>query len=711
MKWNEYSTWKSNLKKIIRVLIILFIINGIYLAIFKTFQSWDSDPDRGAIVLEHSKFKDDYKTLYPNADSPEEVRDWQGWSPSDSMWFYTTTQGSDLMPYDFFMVLEKKDSQELIRSNENMDSYRYIVLKPTFSNPDGLPVGFVKDKYNGDEYVGFTCAACHTAQVNYKGVAMRVDGAPAMSDMETFIDDANSALLQTNSDEAKQKRFVKAVLDRNGFWEWLTGGRNYTSEEEVLEDLKKYASRLQVYATINKSEYKKGNKEYDLKYGYARLDAFGRIFNRTLQHVLNRDAIEKVLASVLPKDKLKTVLKGIKDDILTNDEFDHILDRIRPLLSNEELLQVSKEIFNSPNAPVSYPYMWDVPNHDYLQWNGIAANAGVGPLARNTGEVIGVFGTLDWQAKRKYTLNSILLGAKETKVSFRSSVDAHNLERLENHLNDLYSPLWPEDKLTKIDHKKAEKGEELFKEYCASCHHSINRTDPYRKVVASFINLKQSGTDTTMAMNALTRTGASGILKNKYISAFIGNMVTPEQAPVALLFLGVTKNVLLTPDYDRNFIRRWYGFVYNVAATFFRNKIKPSLRAGTYTPSTTVGPFNALAAYKSRPLNGIWATAPYLHNGSVPTLYDLLLPSKKDLTDKDGVFHPTAENLYRPDKFLVGSREFDPVKVGFITKGYDDVGFTFDTSLPGNYNTGHSYKMDELTDEERWQLVEYLKTL
>ena len=106
--------------------------------------------------------------------------------------------------------------------------------------------------------------------------------------------------------------------------------------------------------------------------------------------------------------------------------------------------------------------------------------------------------------------------------------------------------------------------------------------------------------------------------------------------------------------------------------------------------------------YKGRPLNGIWATAPYLHNGSVHNLYQLLLPAAE-----------------RDKKFWVGSHDFDPVGVGFkIDKG----GSELDTSLPGNSNAGHEYGtgvseddngdgLDKLTDEERKQLVEYMKTL
>ncbi len=94
--------------------------------------------------------------------------------------------------------------------------------------------------------------------------------------------------------------------------------------------------------------------------------------------------------------------------------------------------------------------------------------------------------------------------------------------------------------------------------------------------------------------------------------------------------------------------------------------------------------------YKARPLNGIWATAPYLHNGSVPNLDELLKPAAQ-----------------RAQKFRVGSREFDAERVGFRT----DVGdFEFDTALPGNSSAGHEYSL-ALTDLERKQLIEYMKSL
>jgi hypothetical protein len=117
-------------------------------------------------------------------------------------------------------------------------------------------------------------------------------------------------------------------------------------------------------------------------------------------------------------------------------------------------------------------------------------------------------------------------------------------------------------------------------------------------------------------------------------------------------------------------------------------------------------------AYKPRPLAGVWATPPFLHNGSVPNLYELLSPVNE-----------------RSKRFFVGRREFDPVKVGFVTepvKGSTS-GFWMDTTKPGNLNIGHEFSSGYdpnkaasgqgpagiigplLTPAERMDIIEYLK--
>ena len=124
-----------------------------------------------------------------------------------------------------------------------------------------------------------------------------------------------------------------------------------------------------------------------------------------------------------------------------------------------------------------------------------------------------------------------------------------------------------------------------------------------------------------------------------------------------------------------------------------------------YRPNGIVGNLG----YKSRPLDGIWATPPYLHNGSVPDIEALLSP----LAD-------------RPKTFWLGHREYDPKRLGYRSDKLSG-GFEFDTSKRGNHNTGHLFADApaadgkctpmpgrigyKLSPDDRMALIEFLKTM
>lgn len=711
-------------RRLFKWLVLLGIVLALILAAGKAYQNWDDDPDRGAIAIEQGAFGENYSTpIYLD----------QGWDANDSLWYYNTTQGSALIPYDFFIALEQSDSVTPFRDNGLIDKYRYLPQKPTFFNRDGLPVGFVKESYKGNDYVGLTCAACHTGQVNYKGHALRIDGGSAMADMVGFLTDLEKSMAATVIPGDKNQRFITRVLELNN---------SYNNAEAVQADLKRWARKIRLYNTINHSS---------VEYGYARLDAFGRIYNRVLEHVISRDQLRDVLlgvtkagetdASLLTQAQVDKVLEGISETIIGDLQFARIIDRLMsdkegyPNLALPDMERIKVLIFNEPNAPVSYPFLWDIVQSDYVQWNGLASNAGVGPLGRNTGEVIGVFGILDWTAhKRGWSLSSLLTGqrGKSYQIDFSSSIDLVNLSRLESHLKSLTSPVWPtidtgtnnpEQKKAneifgklpewQIDGTKIRLGRQLYAEYCESCHEVIDRTDWNRIVVANMSNIDLMATDRAMAENSVNYTGYSGNFKNTYQSESVGSLVIKDRAPVVQILTAATMGEVATePDPDKWWPRRALDWLYMLAKSFFDNEIKASVKSGDYWPDTTAAPYNSLLAYKARPLNGIWATAPYLHNGSVPSIYDLLLPIKRDIDP--------AEGLYRPTEFKVGSREFDPVKIGLRTEGYE--GFNFSATKRGDFNTGHEYgtahapavngtKQEPLTEEERRALVEYIKTL
>ena len=669
---------------------------------------WDSDPDRGATIVETDAFGDVAKSIrYLD----------QGWNASETLWFDGVTQGSDLVPYDFFLVLEQPNGR-LLRDNETMNNkYRYLVRKPTYSNRDGLPVGFVKDNYQGKDFMGYTCAACHTNQINYKGVGIRIDGGPAMADMDTFIDDLAADLSRTMTDPGVQARFVKNVLALG----------NYGSEDEVKADLAKYALRLQTYRMVNKSK---------THYGFARLDAFGRIYNQVLQYVVTAPDVDAAVSELIRSGKVDAndlkrvhffdILKELwAKPVLDGEDRDRLFGSLAQLWASGsmrqkiEVLHIRNSIFNSPDAPVSYPFTWDIPQHDYVQWNGIGSNAGLGPMGRNTGEVIGVFGSMDWSKSDRWTLAGVFSGQgllNTHPINYFSSVNVHNLALIEDKLKTLRRPPWPEDVFGAINQHARWRGKVVFDRYCAACHAEIDPYDASRRIVAHMSAQDEIKTDRTMAVNSVNYAGYSGIVRNSYVAIGPGPILLDRRAPVAALLTKTTTGVVATPDADKWWPRRFAEWLYDVIFSLRSNDIAGSLKSGNYHPDTTAAPLASIVSYKGRALDGIWATAPYLHNGSVPTLYDLLLPAEQ-----------------RPAKFMVGAREFDPKKVGFRTEGYD--GFLFLTNLDGNSNAGHEYgthdsyeinsdgavvlnsdgskkvALPALTDAERWDLVEYLKGL
>lgn len=670
---------------------------GLTLLVGKIYQNADQDPDRGAIGIEKGEFGEGYTTpVYLD----------QGWSKADSLWFYTTTQGSVLLPYDFFIALEQMDSETPFLDPLNIDRYRYLPQKKTLFNKGALPVGFAIENYRNKDYVGYTCAGCHTGQVNYKGTAIRIDGGSAMADMVGFLTALTNSMQQTLDQPEKFKRFTEKVIELDN---------DYDDESNIRNDLAKWTRTIKHYNHLNHSS---------LPYGYGRLDAFGRIYNRVLQHVINRDQLKTALFNMVDKDN-KPLLELAQIELITNDldktivgdqGFAKVLDRLRstdpgyPGFDEAKMDFVKDAIFNEPNAPVSYPFLWDITHSDYVQWNGLANNATLGPLGRNTGEVIGVFAKLDWEVRQSgFSFSAWLTGQenKSHKIKFISSVDGINLERLEGHLRSLKSPVWPQEILGKIDQNKALRGQRLYTQYCLGCHQVIDREDYKRLVTANMSGLDVVGTDPAMAENSVYYAGYAGNFANTYFTDTVGTIVVQEIAPVIQILTAVTKGVVVTPDSDKTWVRRRLDQLYMFTGSMIDNSIRANIKLGNYKPDNAANPYQSLLAYKARPLNGIWATAPYLHNGSVPSLYELLLPKKKP--------EDSAEGKYRPDIFMMGSREFDPAKVGFRDAGY--AGTPFDTSLRGNGNMGHSYGAEDknglraLTDDERWELVEYLKTL
>ncbi|MBI3776347.1 MAG: cytochrome C [Gammaproteobacteria bacterium] len=530
----------------------------------------------------------------------------QGWNDTERNQFYFTPQGSYLIPYAWFLALEQAQNSKPFNDAKHIARIGYLVDDQAYtaSNPDGLPIGFAKEPVsNGDAWLGYTCAACHTGEVRFRGKNIRVDGAPTLADFTLFNQRLIEALQATLNQPRKFERFAQQVLS-------------------TPDATSKAALRAQVAAQLDVMQQIYQRSTPTVPYGNGRVDAFGIIMNEVFARDLHQPLNVKV-----------------------------------------------------PTAQVSYPFLWGTPQLDFVQWNGSANN----PFGRNVGEVLGTFG--------QATLTGPIaqLGTNTAR--------ARELFMLENLVAKLAPPQWPEALLGKIDSEKAARGRALYSAYrngepsCESCHSLRDASGQYpltpaaenlfgvQFVETQMIGLADIGTDPLMALNFATRNAFTGDLAPLLPAPFTGASVLP--APV---LLSIT--VGMAANYSIATAQPPFAAAEKAALIGYRIKA-PGLPP--YVPKN-------LAAYKARPISGIWATAPYLHNGSVPNLYQLLLPPAQRMT-----------------LFGVGSHDFDADAVGYVSED-EDATFLFDTGLPGNSNAGHDYGTD-LTADQRWDLIEFLKTL
>lgn len=231
------------------------------------------------------------------------------------------------------------------------------------------------------------------------------------------------------------------------------------------------------------------------------------------------------------------------------------------------------------------------------------------------------------------------LGAVLDRSTMISTVSVVNLHQLEVIAAKLRPPRW-EEIFGPIDTRRRDRGRGLFRDHCARCH--VAR-------VGELVDAAELGdVDANRAVN--------------FAADLAGR---PNDVVIAELVGRIKRKAFeekgFTADQQRQL-----------------DNGRPAM-------------WRAPKKYMVRPLIALWATAPYLHNNSVPTLDDLLLPPK----DRRAVFY-------------TGRREYDVKHLGFVS---DDDGrnrFKFDTSVPGNRNTGHVFG-DKLSESDRLDLLEYLK--
>jgi uncharacterized protein (DUF2235 family) len=549
----------------------------------------------------------------PKIERPSEVV-WlpQNWTEDQRRRYYHTAQGSELLPYAWFLALEQPrftvKGAPPFRENSYLQGFGFIPDASSLQNPDGLPVGFARDDrfvdpYTGQKNVvlGITCAGCHTGELFFGGKAIRIDAGPSLIDLQKFTEALGFAVTWTYYDPFRFRRFAYRVL----------GPNHSHADRVVLREALKY------YLDTSFTEFKANRHLFPTPEGYGRTDALARIGNFVFGTELNND---------------KNLVTG--------------------------------------DGPVNFPPVWDASWMDWVQYNGSIQQ----PMGRNVGEALGVRSRIN------------LLGYPGEQ--FQNTIHVDNLHEIELLLGGaepgagVWSPKWPEDILGKIDRGAAGKGETLYNELCLHCHQppmfssegrkpehwtksTLSEARQFFKV--TMIPLAEIGTDPKEAQNFHNRTADTGPLGKGIVSATVGLKYITQK----LIDQSYTE-LKLSPEQQEE----WNG----------------------YRENELLAPL----AYKAPPHNGIWATPPYLHNGSVPNLFALLSPISE-----------------RPKVFYLGNKQYDPVKLGLNTdplKGASE----FRTDMPGNSNAGHEFNDGprgngvigrKLSEKERMQIIEYLKTL
>ena len=615
----------------------------------------------------------------------------QNWDEATSRRFHHISQGTSTLPipYEWLLALEQAESSPwglLIPGAKGrfvdpdyLERYGFISAKASPYNPDGLPIGFASTPFQNlagyprvATSVGFTCAACHTGRFNHGETEYIVEGGPSTIDLQRFSYGLRAALAQTALSS-------KAPLPNKRFDRFA---RNVLGD--TYDQIGKAALAQQLVSVL-KANVPVGDV-IDVTEGYGRLDALNRIGNQVFSKNTGR-----------------------------------------------------RENYMAINAPVNFPHIWTASWFDWVQYDGSIMQ----PLVRNAGEALGVHANVD-------------MVAPVDKKRFSSAVPIETLRWIEDSLagdrhpqqarrfGGLQSPKWP-DALGAIDGTLATEGKALYAKHCKGCHlpaldDETIFSDRYFKRIAYEKNGQPVETDETyLSVNVIpvrkiaTDPAQSNVLALRKID-------TAAEPANGFDNMGIDATVCTTAYVAGQYSSRGYArprgegkslvevpvsdgpmvsfalalgaIVQQVDDRWFEDNFVPDAERAEFEGGRP-NCLQAGAGYKARPLNGIWATGPFLHNGSVPTLDDLLRPVDQ-----------------RPRYVRLGGLEFDPVKVGvkqpdLTAQNYPDYvdgEFMLDTAKDGNLNSGHAFGASadgdktgvigpEFSDQQRKALIEYLKTL
>jgi mono/diheme cytochrome c family protein len=595
-------------------------------------------------------------------DPPELSRptaDRVGLSEPERAEFYHLEEGSEVFPLDLFLALERESGDGLF--SQGLERFGFLPDPAGPSNPHGLPVGITaamtRDlQFTGMRMVGVNCAACHVSELQQAGKRVRLDGAGGHADITAFYQGLAKAAQATITDPRRFLRFVTRLRAQTANPVMPTGAASRSAQvfravpqidglekgtdfdqalhRELIDVITQEAQRPAIDITANLT----------LKPGPAETAARAALTTK-LQEGLSPQTLSSRVPSVpsagsavsraAPAQAARQTALDLLSDVVTT---------VRLFKARLQFLLHIAQRMNVNGTPPGFGRIDAFGGARNLLFEG--PQASTAPVSYPHLWNFERLNWVHWDANTTSVLErnigqALGLGAVVHPQTHQSTVSLVNLYRLEQLARKIKPPRW-EEAFGPLDADAARRGAPLFQRYCATCH--AGDPNDERRI----LDLDAIGTDRNRSVNFAAPVGTTP--NDQAIADFLGQVKRR-----AFEEKGLTPAQQLTLEGGR--VAKW----------------------------------RLTRGYVARPLIAVWASAPYLHNNSVPTLEDLLLPPDQ-----------------RPVRFFAGTAEYDRSKVGFATDNRPG-SWEFDTTQPGNSNAGHLWGTRELSRTQRADLIEYLK--
>ena len=608
--------------------------------------------------------------------------------------------------------------------------------------------------------VGTNCALCHSGSMKFNGENVFVEGAPNMLNVRNFFRDMTGSAIKTMVKPKLLTAYLQQLRDK----ELIPDESDDSIKERADVFVEQFKQSIiggkkdRFVKAIKGALSQVGDGEWDIFDGDGFGDTETAVLSAELSKKENQEKVAEQLAKFLALSYPNVSFDQVKN---TPSLWNRMMWLAMILNVNPQLAQtaegygrtdafgrISNAVARGDNllplvAPVSFPPMWSMEYTSLFHYNGNTNSV----IMRNVGQSFG--------------LGALLLDDKYT-----ASSNLGNLNKMEKLIYKIKVPEWnalvPKDQQLQKDrdHQQVMQGCDVYLKTCWGCHDSQGqRVGKNKRLIKHDVfSLKQMGTDPNHAMiqgvPVITKDGTEVPFRQalftltKNIKERFIELMAPTNPELQGDQLDITlddwgnfevrgmehfRDPYLGEDFSDEWLKNLFA-IGNGEITLTRfNEITEELDYMKLVDSEGVAQKNT-HGYIAKDLAGIWASAPYLHNGSVPTIWHLI-----------------SEQNQRPSKFITGCKDYDTNFMGLIWSSSqatdtgclvtddhwfntrDEVkgefivnGIKSNSYLPntfyfvdhlgspgtfqnGNQNTGHNFVVK--SDEDKKALIAFLKVL